>query len=193
VTDYTLLSDLQLAGLLKRDDEAAFSEIYRRYAENLADFTAARLFNLEDARDLIHDLFVNLWQNRSQLYIDRNLKAYLFTRVRHGIVDKIRKNITREEYAAMTQALVTSFEPGVEQQLAAKELQQTIQKSLNSLSPRVKKIYQLSREENLSIAEIAEELQLSEQTVKNQLTTALKHLRESIGLMTTAAFIYWLS
>ena len=192
MASYATLTDLQLIDLLKKDDEGAFAEIYRRYAESLAGFASSKLFDLEDARDIIHDVFVKLWRERGKLQVDRDLKAYLFKLSRYRIVDKIRKNITREEYAAMVQALADRYEPGIEQQIAAKELQQSVEKALEELSPRVKEIYLLSREENLSIPEIADKLQLSEQTVKNQLSTALKHLRSSLAVVSTAALMYWL-
>ena len=192
VTKYS--PDIELIHLLKNDDETAFAEIYRRYAKSLADFTASKLFNLEDAQDIIHDLFVKLWEERKQLTITSNLKTYLFTITRHRIIDKIRRNITREEYAVMLQSLANAYQPSVEQQIAAKELQQTIENSLNELSPKVKEIYQLSREENLSISEIATKLKLSEQTVKNQLSTALMHLRKSLsGLSGSILLLWWLS
>jgi RNA polymerase sigma-70 factor (ECF subfamily) len=188
------LTDSQLIQLLKVDDEAAFAEIYKRYAKSLADFTASKLFSLEDAQDIIHDLFVKLWENRQQLNITSNLKTYLFTITRHRIIDKIRRNITREEYAVMLQSLANAYQPNVEQQVAAKELQLTIKNSLNELSPKVKEIYQLSREENLSIPEIAKKLELSEQTVKNQLSTALAHLRKSLsGISSSILLLWWLS
>ena len=192
MASYATLTDLQLIDLLKKDDEGAFAEIYRRYAESLAGFASSKLFDLDDARDIIHDVFVKLWRERGKLQVDRDLKAYLFKLSRYRIVDKIRKNITREEYAAMVQALADRYEPGIEQQIAAKELQQSVEKALEELSPRVKEIYLLSREENLSIPEIADKLQLSEQTVKNQLSTALKHLRSSLAVVSTAALMYWL-
>jgi RNA polymerase sigma-70 factor (ECF subfamily) len=188
------LSDIELVQLLKKDDETAFAEIYKRYAKSLADFTASKLFNLEDARDIIHDLFVKLWENRKQLHITSNLKTYLFTITRHRIIDKIRRNVTREEYAAMLQSLANAHQPNVEQQIAAKELQQTIENSLHELSPKVKEIYHLSREENLSIPEIAEKLELSEQTVKNQLSTALTYLRKSLsGISSSIILLWWVS
>lgn len=188
------LTDSQLIQRLKDDDEAAFAEIYQRYAKNLADFTASKLFNLEDAQDIIHDIFVKLWAERKQVNITSNLKTYLFTITRHRIIDKIRRNITREEYAAMLQSLTNVYQPNVEQQIAAKELQQIIENSLNELSPKVKEIYQLSREKNLSISEIAEKLQLSEQTIKNQLSTALTHLRKSLsGISASALLLWWFS
>jgi len=188
---YISLTDLQLIGLLKKDDELAFAEIYKRYAGALTGFAASKLFDLEDARDIIHDLFVKLWENKNQLQVDRDLKAYLFTMIRYSVIDKIRKNITRKEYAVMVQSLSDLHAATIEQQIAVKELQQNIQKSLNELSPRVKEIYLLSREQNRSIPEIATQLQLSEQTVKNQLSTALKHLRQSLAVISAFVFIHW--
>ncbi|MGF7073416.1 RNA polymerase sigma factor [Mucilaginibacter sp. R-33] len=190
---YLVLTDLQLIDHLKKDDENAFSEIYSRYADSLADFATSKLFDVEDARDIIHDVFVKLWQQRAQLKIDRDLKAYLFKLTRDRIVDKVRKNITRREYAAMLDSLAVGYEVTIEQKIAAKEIAKSIETSLDELSPRVKEIYLLSREENLSIIEIADKLQLSEQTVKNQLSTALKHLRASLAMVATVALLLWLS
>ena len=190
---YLTLTDLELVDLLKKDDSDAFSEIYSRYAVLLAGFASSKLFDLEDSRDIIHDVFVKLWQERKQLKVDRDLKAYLFKLTRYRIVDKIRKNITRQEYAAMVNSLALSYGVTIEQEIAAKEMAQIIETSLNKLSPRVKEVYLLSREENLSVAEIADKLQVSEQTVKNQLSTALKHLRTSLSVASTAVLMFWLS
>jgi len=188
---YTKLTDEQLIILLKKDDQPAFTEIYNRYAESLAGFAASKLYSLDDARDIIHDLFVKLWESRDEVYITSNLKSYLFSIVRHRIIDKIRKNITREEYASMAQSLIVSGHDSADKQVEAKELQQTIEKSLSQLPPRVKEIYKLSRDEGLSNHEIAEKLNLSEQTVKNQLSAALKHLRSSLSNINLFIFMLW--
>ena len=191
---YTNLTDEQLIIFLKKDDQRAFAEIYNRYAESLAGFAASKLYSLDDARDIIHDLFVKLWENRDQVYITSSLKSYLFSIVRHRIIDKIRKNITREEYASMVQSLIVPSHDSADKQVEAQELQQSIEKSLNQLPPRVREIYKLSRDEGLSNHEIAEKLNLSEQTVKNQLSAALKHLRGSLSNSSIFIFtLWWLS
>jgi RNA polymerase sigma-70 factor (family 1) len=188
------LTDDELIALLKKGDQAAFTEIYNSYVGSLAGFAASKLYSLEDARDILHDLFVNFWEQRELLNITSNLESYLFMILRRRIIDKIRHNITREEYAGVLQSLTVSHQHGADKQVEAKELQQAINKSLDELSPRVKEIYKLSRENNLSNREIAEKLSLSEQTVKNQLSVALKHLRTSLnGLAITALLISWLS
>lgn len=180
MAEYRFLPDQQLIDLLKEDDQVAFTEIYSRYAENLIGFASSKLYCLEDAHDIIHDLFVILWEERKTLVVHRKLENYLFTLVRYRIIDKIRRNITREDYAGMISMLSQSYDPEVERQIANKELQQQVNLVLEGLSPRVKEIYKLSRDEHLTIKEIADMLNVSEQTVKNQLTVALKHLRQSL-------------
>lgn len=191
MTAYNKFTDEQLVALLKTGNQQAFTEIYNRYAANLAGFAGSKLYNLDDAKDILHDLFVKLWENRGQIHINSNLQSYLFAMVRHRIVDKIRKNITREEYVFMLQSLVTTNQYSVDKQVEAKELRQTIENSMLQLPARVKEIFKLSREEGLSNREIAEKLNLSEQTIKNQISAALKHLRKSLVAITAFIFTLW--
>jgi RNA polymerase sigma-70 factor (family 1) len=189
-----VLSDQELIRLIKNGDRTAFTEIYKRYAESLAGFAASKLYNLDDARDVLHDLFVKLWEDRYTLTVNDNLRSFLFAAIRYKIIDKIRRNVTRQEYNVLLQALAEPQANGVEQQLEAKELQALVDQSLAELPAKTKQIYELSRNEYLSITEIALKLNLSEQTVKNQLSFALKHLRQAIaGLGILALMMDWLA
>ena len=193
MTAYTKLTDDQLIILLKKGDQQAFTEIYNRYAGKLTGFACSKLYNLDDAKDILHDLFVKLWENREQLVITSNLQSYLFAVIRHRIIDKIRKNITCEEYASIAQSLTAINQRSIDKEVEARELEQSIEKSLAQLPARVKEIYKLSRDEGLSNNEIAGKLNLSEQTVKNQLSAALKHLRKSLSTISIFVFmLLWL-
>ncbi|WP_199139114.1 RNA polymerase sigma-70 factor [Pedobacter sp. ASV12] len=178
-------TDSQLVGLLKEDNRDAFTEIYHRYSQDLARYTVAssRLHDLDEASDILHDLFVWLWEKRQQLDTEMQLKSYLYAATRHRIIDHIRKNSHHQRYAAFLQALATSYAQSADQQLEAKELQKTLEDSLAKLSPRIQEIYRLSRHEHLSVKQIAEKLGITEQTVKNQLTTALKYLKEALPVL----------
>jgi len=189
--DIQKLSDNELIQLLKNDDNSAFTEIYNRYAESLAGFAGAKLFHLEDARDILHDIFIKLWEDRNTLLITSNLKSYLFSAVRYRVIDKIRRKVTRQGYSLMIQSASTANAHGADEIFEAKELQENIDNALRDLPFRTKQIYELSRNQHYTISEIAQMLNISEQTVKNQLTTALKHLRQSIIFTTTIAFLYW--
>ena len=76
--------------------------------------------------------------------------------------------------------MISDFIDNAEDELAAKNLNQTLELAVNDLPTRTKEIYRLSRHRQLAVKEIASQLHLSEQTVKNQLTTALSHLRVSL-------------
>jgi len=170
-------------------DEQAFTAIYERYAPSLISYTAARLASLEEARDIIHDLFVHLWEEREALVITHSLKALLFSAVRYRIIDHIRKHMTRRAYAERLRTLQTGWGESDQEEAETRDLHRNLEKAIDELPPRVRQIYRLSRQQHLTIPEIAEELQLSQQTVKNQLTTALSLLRSFLQRLPT---IWWL-
>lgn len=184
-------SDTKLLHLLKSGDQSAFNMLYELYAASLTGYAAARLASLEEARDIIHDLFVYIWDERASITITTSFKSFLFAAVRYRIIDHIRKNITRREYAEMAQRLTADYIASSEDELAAKEISQTLELAVNNLPSRTKEIYRLSRHRQLAVKEIASRLHLSEQTVKNQLTTALSYLRISLERITV--LLVWLS
>jgi RNA polymerase sigma-70 factor (family 1) len=174
------ITDEDLTALLKKDSKVAFTEIYRRYADSLTGFAMSKLHDMDEARDLLHDFFVKFWEDRQSLNVQENLKSYLFSSIRYKIVDRIRRNISRRSYDSLIQSLADTYEPSVELQIEAEELSLAFVRLIDNLSPRVGLIYKLSRHQNLTVSEIAAMLNLSQQTVKNQLTSALKYLRQSI-------------
>lgn len=182
--------DIFLRERLRFGDENAYSEIYQLYAASLIRFASSKLYSLEEARDLIHDVFVYLWTERRKIQIHSSLQSYLFAITRHRIIDHIRRNVTRKEYASMLHGLTSGLENNLEKNIEAKDLAKVIEKIVNNLPPRTKEIYQLSRNEYKRISEIAEMLHLSDQTVKNQLTTALKFLRTSLSKLSVIIFFF---
>jgi RNA polymerase sigma-70 factor (ECF subfamily) len=170
---------------LTEGDEPAFARIYELYAPALTGFVAARLGSLDDARDIIHDLFVYLWEERETVAITRSLQAFLFAAARYRVIDHIRRNCTRREYAEKLSLLDAPTPAEVTGRLDEKDLHAQLEKAVNQMSPRVRQVYRLSREQHRTVEEIARELQLSTQTVRNQLTTALSHIRSVLGRLSS--------
>ncbi len=162
---------------LQAGDEQAFSEIYSLFAAELIAFTTARISSLEEARDIIHDLFVYIWEERADLTIKISFRSFLFAAARYRIIDHIRFKDVRKKYTDKLTSLPTPYNSALESELDAKELNQVLSAAVNELSPRVQEVYRLSRNEHLSIRDIAIRLNRSEQTVKNQLSTAIAQLR----------------
>jgi len=176
---HNIHTETELLELLKTGDKAAFTSIYETHAASLTGFAAARLASLEEARDIIHDLFVYLWNERERIHIKGPLKSFLFAAVRYRIIDHIRKSATRKAYAGMLQRLSDHIISDTEEKLVLKNLHHTLENAVEDLPSRTKQIYRLSRDRHLAVKEIAHELGVSEQTVKNQLSAALSHLRIS--------------
>lgn len=173
---YANHTDDQLLELLKSGDEQAYAALYKRYVAGLIDYAEAKLYSLEEAQDIIHDLFTKLWSDREKLPVQNHIKVYLFSAAKFLVIDRIRKNIVRSGYAEKLRSLSPAF-CRLEEELQADELLEQVRCGLQSLPEKTQAIFRKSREEDKSIQEIALEMNLSRQTVKNQITVALKHLR----------------
>jgi RNA polymerase sigma-70 factor (family 1) len=181
-------NESELLARLKGGDEAAFKTLYDLYAPQLTSFAAARLPSLDEASDIIHDLFVHLWEDREHLSIQVSLKAFLFAAVRYRIIDFVRRNATKKKYADQISKMPLHAAEEAENKIFEKELKEKLNVAMEQLTPRTREVFRLSRFEHLTITQIAQKLDVSEQTVKNQLTTALGQLR---ALLNKVLFILW--
>ncbi|NSL90482.1 RNA polymerase sigma factor [Chitinophaga solisilvae] len=174
---FSSYSDNQLLSLLKSDDSAAFNAIYDRYSKMLYLFIYSKLDTAEISKDVLQDLFISLWEKRKTLVLQESLKSYLYQAARHKIIDIYRKNATYRKYL---QQLIEHFDAqphSIVDTVDYKARTQELFEAINHLPERMKEIFMLSRFENLSIEQISTHLGLSQQTVKNQITKALKILR----------------
>ncbi|WP_207531795.1 RNA polymerase sigma-70 factor [Desertivirga arenae] len=176
---YLEFSDQDLIALLKDDDPQAFTEIYERYIQ-FAYRTAYNILKDEDAcMDIVQDVFVSLWKNRITIEI-LNPKGYLYTAVKFRMLNVIRNGKFREEVIyniGNTNEQVSTFENNIE----VKELKAFIDQVAETLPDTARKIFKMSRNEQLSHGEIADQLGISEKTVRNQINISLKKLRTSIA------------
>ncbi|WP_143307901.1 RNA polymerase sigma factor [Chitinophaga vietnamensis] len=174
---YSSYSDNELVSLLKSDNNAAFNAIYDRYSKMLYLFIYSKLDAGEISKDVLQDLFISLWEKRHSLVLKESLKSYLYQAARHKIIDIYRKNATYRKYL---QQLIEHFDAqphSISETVDYKARTQDLFAAINHLPERMKEIFVLSRFENLSVEQIATHLGLSQQTVKNQITKALKILR----------------
>jgi len=181
--DKILMSDVQLIGLLKADDEAALTIIYKRYWASLFSAAYNILKDRQSCEDIIQELFIKLWDCRAEVEISVSLKAYLYASVRYGVYRQIKTGSVRSEiFDDLIERLHTPTAYG---SIEHKELLLQINRVIDTLPDKCREVYKLSREECLSHKQIAMQLNISTKTVENHLTKALRELRGSLG----AAFI----
>jgi len=179
VTAYINYTDAQLLELLAHDDRAAFDAIYDRYWEVMYQGAYRRLRNKQQCREIIQDVFVDLWLRRGKVDIN-NIKAYLLTAVRFQIYKLAPKEKAAHAFLEPHETMAASL-CGAEANLIEKEFMRFVRSWLEVLPQKRRKVFLMHIDDNLSTKEIAELLCVSQKTVQNQLGTAMQSLRLHIA------------
>jgi RNA polymerase sigma-70 factor (family 1) len=185
VANYKLYTDQELVSLLKKGDTAAYTQIYDRYERLLFIHAYKRLQNREEARDIIQDLFIVLWTKREDVNLISSLRAYLYTATRNRIFDLIARQKLQSNYVLSLQKFIDAGDYTTDHRIRINQLNAIIEKEIAQLPAKMREVFELSRNEQLSHREIAERLDISEQTVKKQVQNALKVLKVKLGPLFT--------
>ena len=175
---YSQHSDQDLTALLKDGVEAAFDEIYDRYWKKLYNEAYKRLQNTELSEEVVQDVFVDLWKNNEHRDI-QNLYPYLLTAVRYQVFIVYKKLKSLPHFEEPLENMAISHE-GADTFCLEKDLITAINQWLDTQPEKRRKIFHLRYMEGMQTKEIAEELNISQKTVQNQLNTSQGSLRSSI-------------
>jgi RNA polymerase sigma-70 factor (family 1) len=185
------LTDSELVDAIIKDDEKAFNQLFERYWSNVYAVAFKYVKDRENCLEITHDIFLNIWRKRHELHI-RSFKSYVITAASyHGIrrAQTLKaiplsyvEDYSYTEDKTNSNNLGSAINSG-EAAIFKNELDVKVDRLLDDLPKRSREIYVMSRKQNLSITEIAEQLQISKRTVENQLSSALKHLRDSLKLI----------
>lgn len=161
-------------------EEKVFENVFRTYYVALCTFAEKYLLEQADAEDVVGNLFVNLWNREQQFESETHTRASLYRATHNACLNHIRSlkriNNREEQYSGEQNENDGTF---LNEMLRA-ELIRMIYKEIESLPPHYAKIMTLCYHEDLNNEEIAEQLNLSVQTVKNYKTAALKLLRSKL-------------
>lgn len=171
-----IFTDQDLITAMKNGNQRAFEELYERYWPEVYSMIYRRVRDKEVTKDIVQDIFINLWRYRDRIIAERSLAPWLNVAARKQAISWYRKQLSTKQREAQYQdgeVLV----PSSSTELEAKELQNLLDREIERMPVNMKQSFQLSRYENKSIREIASELSLSEQTVRNNISIALERLR----------------
>lgn len=167
--------------LLRNDDRVAFYNIYERYCKKLYSFVFRFIKQEEDAEEIVQEVFVKIWKSRKNIDENSTFESYLFTIAYNTTISLFRKRTKEKKYLENLKALQQiSNTPDIIDEIHFKELNAALQALLNRLTPRQKEIFQLSREEGLTHAEIAKKLDISVNTVKKHMANTLSFLKSHL-------------
>ncbi|GGC48382.1 DNA-directed RNA polymerase sigma-70 factor [Parapedobacter defluvii] len=185
---YSTCTDAELTDLLRKGDGAAFAEIYQRYSPVLYRHAYNKLRDKEEVRDLIQELFINLWDRRQDIVLASSLSSYLYGAVRNRVINVFAHQKVEERYLASLVDFVEADQVTADQWVRERELRAQIERAVASLPRKMREVFELSRIEHLNHKEIAERLDISDQTVNKQVKNALRILRSKLGAF---LFSFW--
>lgn len=173
--------DKKILYQLKNGDETAFDYFYWKYNSYIFNFIKSLLFDTSLAEDLTQNVFLKIWEKRENIDPEQDLEAYLF---------KIARNFVYKETENRLKLICDSSSSGeskdisdnrTEEIIDASFLQEYIDSLIDQLPPARKEIFLLSRRSHLSNKEIVKKLSISEKTVENQISNAIRFLKEKLS------------
>lgn len=180
--------ELRFIERMKKGDQEAFESLYNIYWEMLFVIAYNRLESVEVAREIVQDVFTDLWIKKERLRIDTSIKSYLLTAVKYTVIDHIRKSTHREKYINYMLRYNNKQHEATEEIIYLNDLQAALNREISSLPEKCREIFELSRFKNQTNKEIAHKMNISPKTVENQIFKALSVLRKNLKDYLTLLF-----
>jgi RNA polymerase sigma-70 factor (family 1) len=186
---YHTCTDQELAVLLKQGNPYAYTEIYNRYEAMVYIFTYKRIGDREEARDIVHEVFLYFWEQHENLVFTAGLLPFMYGSVKNKILNRIKHKKVSSRYIDAFQGYLEHSDESADYLLRHNELSALIEKEIAALPVKMRQVFELSRKTNYTRKDIAAELNLSEETVKSHMHHALKLLKAKLGPLLMLIFM----
>ena len=172
------IDEKELLLLLKQGHEAAFEEIYKLYSSRLLGNIYKMVKSESIAREILQEVFIKVWNNRTVIDPERSFRAYIFRIAENNICDFFRNATRIKKMQSHMIVLATEHYEHIEEFLLRKENSAILHKAINSLSPQRQQVFRLCKLEGKSYAEVSRELGISVSTISDHIVKANKAIRE---------------
>lgn len=173
-------SDKELLVAISAGDEQAFDVLFDRHWKALFGFVYSLTRDESHTKDILQDVFLYVWKNRELLYAEQSFLPYLNAVARNNVLMAFRRDKVRVQGTEVLLGRSVRMEQA-DDRLLLREVQQSVDEELEKMPFNMRACFRLSRFEDKSVREIAAELNLSEQTVRNNISEALSRLRKSVA------------
>lgn len=162
---------------LSEGNHLVYEQLFDSTYEPLCRYAYSIIRDLDDAEDVVQKTFCKLWDQRDTLDIQSSINSYLYRIVHNDCMNFIHQQISHKEHNMNYSSTIDETVDSVSDHMSVTELQKAIDVALAGLPPQCRKVFEKSRMEQLTYAEIAKELNISTNTVENHISKALKLLR----------------
>ena len=187
-TNEKINNDKVLFAALKKSNKKAFTLLYEKYWEKLYYIAYQHTQSIQESEDLIHEVFIDLWKKRKKIKIKKSVSSYILTALKYKIFRLYDSKTVRKKYADRMIQKGSNNSNVTEIELSFNELYHLIEHEIEKLPERCKIIFKMRRMEEYSIEEVAKKLEISTNTVNNQMTKASKILKVKIGEYLNSTF-----
>ena len=181
MSEYQKLSDGELTELLIKGNEAAFAEIYQRYWTIMYMHALKMLRNEDDARDVVQELFTTLWTRSNTMTSSANLAGYLYIMVRNKVLDFIEQQRVRSNHLDSLALYMQTHANQILDDITEREMMRALDLEIQQLPPKMRVIFEMRVKQHKTYKEIAEELNVSDKTVKKQVSNAIKVIKPRLN------------
>lgn len=165
---------------LKNDDQSAFTIIFTKYYQDLVRFSFGFTRNSDASEEIVQEVFLKLWENRTTMVINNSLRSFLLKTVQNRSIDSLRHVNITNKYASKVLEHPLLSENDTENYILHSELQANFNHAMEKIPFEYAEAYRMSRIEILNYQEIAQKLNVSVRTVEVRISKALNLLREEL-------------
>jgi RNA polymerase sigma-70 factor (family 1) len=175
------VNDTLLLSQLRNGTRSAFDALYERYKVDVFNEAYKRLSDPDQAKDIVQDIFTSLWVKGTTTIIE-NLPGYLYISIRNNVYRFLQQ---QQRFTPIADLLTElgSDQNRADAKVLQHELARTYQQLIERLPEQQRIIYRMRYEENLSTDEIAQQLNISNKTVRNHLGRALARLKSAFFIL----------
>lgn len=172
--------ELEIYQAIIKGDQKAFEMIFKTLYQPLCQYAYSFLNDRNEAEEVVQNTFIKMWEKRTELNVQSSLKAYLYSMVRNGSLNRLKHERVKRIHASQQLIVVETARALVDEKVQAHDLESKIFDAMKALPEQCRLVFQLSRFEELKYQEIADQLQISVKTVENHMGKALKLMREQL-------------
>lgn len=174
------INDQVLFSLVKRGDLNAFEKLFKAYYPAIKKFALSIVRDLTIAEEIAQEVFMYIWEKREQIELHSSLKSYLFSSAKNKCINYIKLELPKQQALSDIDD-ISEQETFMSVADDSELLKRKIQFAIDQLPEKCRNIFVLSRYGGLTYNEIAEDLEISVKTVENQMSIALKKLKEALS------------
>ncbi|OQX72681.1 MAG: hypothetical protein B6D61_13405 [Bacteroidetes bacterium 4484_249] len=174
-------ADRKLFKKVKKGDIKSFEKLFDNYYQALCNFAFIYLNDEGLSEEIVSDVFINIWQKRNEIIILENLKSYLYKSTMNAVISNFRKkkaNFTNLNNLESLDSSVDFITP--ETLLLDEEFKNKIEQLMDGLPYKAGLVFRMKKIDGLKYKEIAEILNISEKTVENHISKAIKKIRSAL-------------